>query len=88
MYDILGEKLLSRLRINFSHLKEHKFRHSFADTINPMCPCGVEVEATEHFFMLSRSELFDNLQKANSDFKNLSDKGQVAFMLYASKTHL
>ena len=50
VYDILGEKLLLRLRINFSHLKEHKFRHSFADTINPMCACGAEVETTEHFF--------------------------------------
>ena len=40
--DISGLKLLTRLRLNFSHLNEHKFRHSFRDTINPMCSCGFE----------------------------------------------
>ena len=49
VYDSLGEKLLTRLRLKFSHLKEHKFRHGFADTINPMCACGADVETTAHF---------------------------------------
>ena len=35
--DIYGIKLLTRLRLNFSHLNEHKFRHNFNDTINPTC---------------------------------------------------
>ena len=43
MYDPLSEKFLTRLRLKFSHLKEHKFRHGFADTINPMCACGEDV---------------------------------------------
>ena len=29
VYDPLGEKFLTRLRLKFSHLKEHKFRHGF-----------------------------------------------------------
>ena len=93
MYDSLGEKLLTRLRLKFSHLKEHKFRHGFADTINPMCACGADVETTEHFLLrchfysTQRLELFDNLERANPDFKNLSDKDQVSFMLYGSKTN-
>ena len=33
--DPLGIKLLSRLRIDFSHLNKHKFRHNFADTLKP-----------------------------------------------------
>ena len=37
---IHGIKLLTRLRLDFSHLNEHKFRHNFNDTINPMCNCG------------------------------------------------
>ena len=32
MYDPLSEKFLTRLRLKFSHLKEHKFRHGFADS--------------------------------------------------------
>ena len=51
IYDPLGVKLLTRLRLQFSHLNEHKFRHGFGDTINAMCACGSEVETTEHFLL-------------------------------------
>ena len=37
IYDPLGVKLLTRLRIQFSHLNEHKFRHGFEDAINAIC---------------------------------------------------
>ena len=37
VYDPYGVKLLTRLRPQFSHLKEHKFRHGFGDTVRPMC---------------------------------------------------
>ena len=47
IYDPLGVKLLTRLRLQFSHLNEHKFRHDFSDTINPMSACGIEVETTD-----------------------------------------
>ena len=93
MYDPLGEKFFTRLRLNFSHLKEHKFRHGFADTINSMCACGADVETKKHFLLryhfysTQRFELFDNLEKANSDFKNLGGKDQVSFMLHGSKTN-
>ena len=36
IYDPLGIKLLNRLRVDFSHLNEHKFRHNFAYTLNPL----------------------------------------------------
>ena len=92
LFSVYGEKLLTRLRLNSSHLKEHKFRHGFADTINPMWTCGADVETTEHFLMrchfysTQRFELFDNPERVNSDFKNVSGKDQVSFMLYSSKT--
>ena len=63
------------MRLKFSHLKEHKFRYGFADTINPMCACGADVETTEHFLLhchfysTQRLELFDNLERANPDLK-------------------
>ena len=84
----------TRLKLNFSYLKEHKFSHGFADTINPMCACGGDLETMEHFLLrchfysTQRFELFDNLETANSDFKNLSGKDQVSFMLYDSKTNI
>ena len=58
-----------------------------------MCACGADVETTKHFLLCchfystQRLELFDNLERANTDFKNSSDKDQVSFMLYGSKTN-
>ena len=49
IYDPLGVKLFTCLRLKFSHLNEHKFRHGFRDTINPMCACGTETETKEYF---------------------------------------
>ena len=49
VHDALGVKLLSRLKVQFSHLNEHKFRHGFNDTANPMCPCGTEIETNNIF---------------------------------------
>ena len=46
IHDTKGLKLLTRLRLNFSHLNEHKFRHGFKDTVDPMCKCVVETEIT------------------------------------------
>ena len=47
-----GLKLLTRLRLGLSHLREHKFRHNFNDTIDPFCLCGTNsFETSEHFFL-------------------------------------
>ena len=51
VHNAKGIKLLTRLRVGFSHLKEHKFRHNFVDAINPLCSCGNFVESTTHFFL-------------------------------------
>lgn len=42
IHDTPGLKLLALLRLNLSCLNEHKFRHNFKGTINPMCSCGFE----------------------------------------------
>ena len=49
--DSHGLKLLTRLRVNLSHLREHKFRHNFLDTINPLCSCSLETESTDHYLL-------------------------------------
>ena len=61
--------LLTRLRVGFSHLREHKFRHGFTDIVDPFCSCrDNEIETTEHYllqcsnFSNDRLVLFDNLE--------------------------
>ena len=44
-------KLVTRLRLGLSHLRKHKFKHSFQDTINPLCNCGQDIESATHFFL-------------------------------------
>ena len=44
-------KLLTRLRIGFSHIKEHKFKHNFQDSVDPLCSCGNDIESTVNFFL-------------------------------------
>ena len=42
-------KYLPRLRFDLSHLREHKFKYSFQDTLNPVCSFGLDVERNMHF---------------------------------------
>ena len=42
VYDPYGVTFLARLLLQFTHLKEHKFRHSFGDTVSPMCGCNAD----------------------------------------------
>ena len=46
-----GIKLVTRLRLGLSHLREHKFKHNFQDAINPLCNCGQDIESSTHFFL-------------------------------------
>ena len=37
-------KLVTCLKLDFNHLKQDQLKHSFLDTINPMCSCSSEPE--------------------------------------------
>ena len=43
-------KYLTRLRLGLSHLGEHKFKHSFFDTLDLLCLCDLDFETNTHFF--------------------------------------
>ena len=43
--------LLTRLKVGLSYLGEHKFKHSFQDTLNPICNCGKDIETTSHYLL-------------------------------------
>ena len=44
IYDQLRVRLLNRLRLGFSHLREHKFKHNFADALYPLCSCSLKIQ--------------------------------------------
>ena len=62
-----GIKLLSRLRLGLSHLREHKFKHSFQDSLNPFCSCGKgEVETSSHYLLYCSNYLEERLALLNT----------------------
>ena len=46
-----GVKYITRLRLAFSRLQYHKFKHLIQDTLNQLCTCSLEVETTCHFLL-------------------------------------
>ena len=51
IFDPQGLKILTRLRVGFSHLNEHRFRHNIKNCINPLCSCSLETEDTSHYLL-------------------------------------
>ena len=90
--DVSGLKLLIRLRVGFSHLREHEFKHIFQGRLNPLCPCSSEAEDTYHYFMCSqnlsdqRNVLFDGLNSINSEILKMSEKEIVWVLLFRNKS--
>ena len=83
-------KLLTRLCLGFSHLREHKFRHGFRDILNPPCPCSIEAETTAHYFQrchfynANRSALNNELKEIDSSFSALNENKLIDLILYGN----
>ena len=78
IHDIEGIRLLARLRVHFSDLREHKFRHKFQCS-SPMCLSQTGIENNEHFFLHCprhsnhRKDLLDHISNVvDIDIGNLS----------------
>ena len=50
IYDLEEIKLLTQLRVEFSDLRYHRYRHSFHCT-SPTCLCQTRTEDNEHFLL-------------------------------------
>ena len=92
IYDPLGIRLLNRLRLGFSHLRENKFRHNFADTLNPLRSCFLETEDTKHYFLrcqnnLSfRTTLMNDLNNINTAIASLNSNDLLRVILYGDES--
>ena len=52
IHDHLGVCRLTQSRLGLSPLLEHRFRHNFLDTTDPMCLSNDGIETTVHFMLL------------------------------------
>ena len=91
--DPYGLKLLTRLRVNLSHLREHKFRHNFLNTLNPLCSCMLETESTGHYLLRCpfyadvRKTLFDNIINIIGSISSLSNDKLIHLLLYGKEAY-
>ena len=83
-----GLIFLTRLRIDLNHLKEHKFKHSFLDTLNPICTCGFDTETLNHFFLQcprftnERQNLLLKIEKNIPAISKKTDTSITSILLY------
>ena len=88
IFDPIGLKFLTRLRLGFSHLNEHRFRHNFENCLNPLCSCSLETENTTHYllhchhFSQHRLNLMSSVNSVYENFESLLDKDKEAILLY------
>ena len=86
-----GIKLLTRLRVGLSHLRDHKFKYNFQDTLNPLCNCGLEVETTIHFFLhchnftILRQTLLNNINDIDNKILRKSDFSVTQTLLFGNQ---
>ena len=68
-----GIKFLTKLCLGLSDLREHKFKHSFQDSLSPLCKYSIEVESTLHFLL--RCLVYNsNLSSLLSTIRNIDCK--------------
>ena len=91
IHDSTGLKYLTRLRLNLSHLREHKFHHNFQDTLNTLCSCSLEVESSKHFLLRChfyaclRKTLLDKLVALIGPIESFSDNQLTNILLYGDE---
>ena len=86
-------QLLTRLRLGLSHLREHKFKHNFQDTINPTWNCGEGIETSCHYLLHcllyysnERQALLNVIQGIDNSILKLIYSHIVEVVLHGIKT--
>ena len=91
IYNLFGVRLINKLHLGFSHLREYKFRHHFVDTVNPLCSCTLEIENTENFFLRRQSNLspratlMNELSNISNAINCLNSTDIISVILYGDK---
>ena len=54
------------MRVSLNHLCEHKFKHIFHDTLNPICNCGKDIETSSHYLLHCPDSLQERMTLMNT----------------------
>ena len=86
-----GIQLLTRSRLGLSHLRDHKFKLDFLDTLNLTFNCSEDVKNSCHYFPLcslyinEKLALLNFIQSIDNRILELTDSDIVEILLYGRK---
>ena len=78
--------------MTLSHLRKHKCKHSFQDTLNPFCSCGLDIGATSHDFLhcllihAEQSTFLNNINEIDSTILYKSESFVTPILLHSDKS--
>ena len=87
-----GVKLLTKLRVGLSHLRGHKFKLGFQDSLNPICSCGNDIETLAHFLLHcphysnARSTFLNTIRNINRHIFDKNDLQITETLLYSDSS--
>ena len=74
-----------------SHLRDHKFKHNFLDTLNPICNCGEDIETSCYYLLHcslytnERLAFLNVIKGIDNSILELNDSHIVEVLLYEIK---
>ena len=91
--DKIGIKLLTKIRVEFSDLRDHRINHNF-NCIWSICRCGLDDETHAHFFLrcpmfaVERVSLLSKISDIlHTDISVLPSEHLVHILLYGSNVY-
>ena len=84
-------KFLTRIRLELSHLADHKFRHNFPDFVSPIFGCSQEIEISAHFLLhcsnyhCARQTFFKKINKIDSTILKQNDQVITKLLLFGNE---
>ena len=81
-------KFITRLWLGLSHLREHKLKHSFQDSLNPFCNSGLDIESAVHYlhcptYIIERRTLLSTI---DNNLLDLSEPVLIKTLLFGSNS--
>ena len=89
----IGIKYLTRLKLGFSHLCYHKFKHGFLDTVDPLCSCSTAIKNTVHYclhchsFSTARNTFLNEIAIVDRSIIDQDEIKIIQTFLYGNPTY-
>ena len=78
--------------MGLSHLREHMFKYSFQDCLNPLCLCDNEIETSTYYLLHcptytnERMTLLSKIKSINCSILESSDAAVIKTLLFGDNT--